>query len=140
MAKTNDLKGIEKIVTTLGRETNFSGTMRFKTSLKIDGKFQGKIISPGFLFINEGAEVNADINVGNVIIGGYVKGNVIAKDNLELLSTGQLFGDILTAKLKIADGVVFEGKCEMIKDDGELNIFAGRVDDIKKKVKSLFQH
>ncbi len=137
MAKTNDLKGIEKIVTTLGRETNFSGTMRFKTSLEIDGKFQGKIISPGFLFINEGAEVNADINVGNVIIGGYVKGNVIAKENLELLSTGQLFGDILTAKLKIADGVVFEGKCEMIKDDGELNIFAGRVDDIKKKVKSL---
>ena len=137
MAKTNKMKGIERIVTTLGKETNFSGTMRFTTSLKIDGKFQGKIISPGFLFIDEGAEVNADINVGNVVIGGYVKGNVIAKENLELLSTGQLFGDILTAKLKIADGVVFEGKCEMIKDDGELSIFSGRVDEIKKKVKSV---
>ena len=137
MAKTNEMKGIERIVTTLGKETNFSGTMRFTTSLKIDGKFQGKIISPGFLFIDEGAEVNADINVGNVVIGGYVKGNVIAKENLELLSTGQLFGDILTAKLKIADGVVFEGKCEMIKDDGELSIFSGRVDEIKKKVKSV---
>jgi cytoskeletal protein CcmA (bactofilin family) len=137
MAKTNEIKGIERIVTSLGKETNFSGTMRFETSLKIEGKFQGKIISPGFLFVDEGAEVNADINVGNVIIGGYVKGNVIAKENLELLSTGRLYGDILTAKLKIADGVVFEGKCEMIKDNGNLDIFSGAVDDIKKKVESI---
>ncbi len=135
MAKTNDLKGLERIATTLGSETNFSGTMRFNTSLKISGKFQGKIISPGILYIEEGAVVNADIKVGSVVIGGYVKGNVEAKENLELLSTGQLFGDIKTAKLKIADGVVFEGKCEMIKNEEEFDIFSARFDEIKKKVK-----
>jgi cytoskeletal protein CcmA (bactofilin family) len=137
MSKTNDIKGIEKIATTLGRETNFSGVMQFSTSLKIDGKFQGKIVSPGFLYVEEGAVINADIDVGSVIIGGYVKGNVIAKQNLELLPTGQLFGDIKTSKLKIADGVIFEGKCEMIKNDEGIDIFSARVDDIKKKVKSV---
>ena len=69
-----------------------------------------------------------------LIIGGYVKGNVEAKENLELLSTGQLFGDIKTAKLKIADGVVFEGKCEMIKNGEGIDIFSAKVDEIKKKV------
>lgn len=137
MAKTNELKGIERIITTLGEKTNFSGTVRFKTSLKIDGHFQGKIISPGFLYIEDGAVVNADINVGCVIIGGYVKGNVVAKENLELLSTSQLYGDIRTAKLKIADGVVFEGKCEMIKNGDEIDIFSGKVEEIKKKVTSV---
>ncbi len=137
MSKSNDLKGIERIATTLGKETNFSGIMKFKTSLKIDGKFQGKIISSGFLYVEDGAVINADIDVGSVIIGGYVKGNVTAKENLELLPTGQLFGDIKTAKLKIADGVVFEGKCEMIRDDDKIDIFSARVDDLKRKVKSI---
>jgi cytoskeletal protein CcmA (bactofilin family) len=137
MSKSNDLKGIERIATTLGKETSFSGIMNFKTSLKIDGKFQGKIISPGFLYVEDGAVINADIDVGSVIIGGYVKGSVTAKENLELLATGQLFGDIKTAKLKIADGVVFEGKCEMIKDEEKVDIFSARVDDLKRRVKSV---
>ena len=137
MSKSNDLKGIERIATTLGKETNFSGIMKFKTSLKIDGKFQGKINSSGFLYVEDGAVINADIDVGSVIIGGYVKGNVTAKENLELLPTGQLFGDIKTAKLKIADGVVFEGKCEMIRDDDKVDIFSARADDLKRRVESI---
>ncbi len=137
MSKSNDLKGLERIATTLGKETNFSGIMKFESSLKIDGKFQGKIISSGFLYVEDGAVINADIDVGSVIIGGYVKGNVTAKENLELLPTGQLYGDIRTAKLKIADGVVFEGKCEMIKDDDKVDIFSARVHDLKKSVKSV---
>ncbi len=137
MPKVNDLKVIETITTTLGSETNFSGTMKFQSSLKINGNFQGKIISPGFLYVEEGAVINADINVGSVVIGGYVKGNVEAREKLELLPTGQLYGNVRTAKLKIADGVVFEGKCEMIRDEQNIDIFSDRVDEIKKKVKNI---
>ena len=137
MSKSNDLKGMEKIATILGRETSFSGTMQFNTSLKIDGKFQGRIISPGFLYIEEGAVVDADIAVGSVVIGGTVNGNVTAKDNLELLPTGRLFGDIRTTKLKIADGVVFEGKCEMIRDGEGIDIFSAQVDKLKTQVKTV---
>ncbi len=137
MPKVNDLKVIETITTILGRETNFSGTMKFQSSLKINGNFQGKIISPGFLYVEESAVINADINVGSVVIGGYVKGNVEAREKLELLPTGQLYGNVKTAKLKIADGVVFEGKCEMIRDEQDIDIFSERVDEIKKKVKNI---
>ena len=49
MARNNDHKGLEKISTTLGKETNFNGTLRFQESLKIDGKFEGDIESSGFL-------------------------------------------------------------------------------------------
>jgi len=134
MAKMNDHKGLERIRTTLGKETEFNGTMKFQDSLKIVGKFKGEIISPGFLYIENGAEVKANIKVGSVIIGGIVKGNVTAKDKLEMLETGKVFGNIRTAKLKIADGVVFEGKCEMIKNPEKIDIFTENVDQIKKNV------
>ena len=137
MPKNNEHKSIEKITTTLGRETSFNGILRFKESLKIDGTFEGEIESPGFLYIENGATVKADIKVGSVVVGGVVRGNIEASERLEMLTTGKVFGNIRTAKLNIADGVVFEGKCEMIKNPEKLDIFSAPVANIKKATQSI---
>ena len=120
MARKNeygDIKEAEKVSTVLSGSTSFNGVMRFRSSLKINGVFKGEIISEGFLIIGEGANVKANIKAESVIIAGEVKGNVEAKERLELLSTGKLYGNIRTKKLKMADGVIFEGKCEMIRPE-----------------------
>jgi cytoskeletal protein CcmA (bactofilin family) len=127
----------EKITTTLGNETSFNGVLRFKESLKIDGTFEGEIESPGFLYIENGATVKANIKVGSVVVGGVVRGNIEASERLEMLTTGKVFGNIRTAKLNIADGVVFEGKCEMIKNPEKLDIFSAPVANIKKATQSI---
>jgi cytoskeletal protein CcmA (bactofilin family) len=137
MSKNNEHKSIEKITTTLGKETSFNGVLRFKESLKIDGTFEGEIESPGFLFIENGATVKANIKVGSVVVGGVVRGNIEASERLEMLTTGKVFGNIRTAKLNIADGVVFEGKCEMIKNPEKLDIFSAPVANIKKATQSI---
>jgi cytoskeletal protein CcmA (bactofilin family) len=137
MAKNEDRKGTERITTTLGKETEFNGTMRFRDSLKIDGSFTGEIVSSGFLYVEQGASITANIHVGSIVVGGTVKGNIEATEKLEMLSTGKVFGNIRTAKLKIADGVVFEGKCEMIKNPQTLNIFSGSVEQLKKTAQSV---
>jgi cytoskeletal protein CcmA (bactofilin family) len=131
MAKKSDNQEYEKITTTLGKETVFRGTMRFKKSLKIDGDFEGRIESSGFLFIEDGAKIKADIKVNSIIVGGIVYGNIIAKERLEMLSTGKVYGNIKTAKLKIADGVVFKGKCEMIKNNEGIDIFKSPLSALK---------
>lgn len=137
MAKNNEFKSVEKVTTTLGKETSFNGILKFRESLKIDGQFEGEIESPGFLYIENGAVVKANIKVGSVVVGGVVRGNIEASERLEMLTTGQVFGNIRTAKLNIADGVVFEGKCEMIKNPDNLNIFAAPVQELKKNVQSV---
>jgi cytoskeletal protein CcmA (bactofilin family) len=137
MAKNEDHKGNDRISTTLGKETEFNGVMRFKDSLKIDGAFSGEIVSAGFLYIEQGASITANIRVGSVVVGGTVKGNIEATEKLEMLATGKVFGNIKTGKLKIADGVVFEGKCEMIKNPQAINVFAGPVDQLKKTAQSV---
>jgi cytoskeletal protein CcmA (bactofilin family) len=137
MAKSEDHKGNERITTTLGRETEFNGVMRFKDSLKIDGNFTGEIVSAGFLYIEQGATITANIRVGSVVVGGTVKGNIEATEKLEMLATGKVYGNIRTGKLKIADGVVFEGKCEMIKNPQAINVFSGPVEQLKKTAQSV---
>ena len=137
MGKNADHKGTDRITTTLGKSTVFNGTMRFSKSLKIDGRFEGEIISSGFLYVEDGAVVKADIKVGSIVIGGVIHGNIEATENLEMLSTGQVYGNIKTKKLRIADGVVFEGKCEMIKNPENVDIFTKPVEKLKETLESV---
>ncbi len=131
------LKDIESIFTVLGNETVFKGTLRFSRPLKIEGKYEGRIESDGFLYIEEGAEVRADIQVGSIVIGGIVYGDIIAKEKLEMLSTGRVVGDIKTARLKIADGVSFEGKCDMLQNPESINIFSSTPEQLKQEQNGL---
>lgn len=111
----NPVYEIGMIATVFGSDTQFFGDLSFKKSLQINGTFEGEISSGGFLVIGEGAVVKANINAKAVIVSGTVYGNIEAKEKLEIQSRGKVYGNIRTAKLKIADGVIFEGSCEMIK-------------------------
>ena len=118
------------IATTLGKETSFTGTLRFKDSLRIKGNFEGEIDAMGRLVIDADATVSArKIRATSVIVGGTVRGDVEAADRLELLPSAKVYGNIRTAKLRIADGVIFEGTCEMIRDPGAFNPFAAQSGD-----------
>lgn len=102
------------ISTILGRETSFSGVLEFQKPLLINGNFEGEIHTPGVLVVAEGSVVKANIRAGTVIVGGEITGNIEALNRLEMLGSGRVYGNIRTAKLQIADGVVFDGNCEMI--------------------------
>jgi len=103
----------ENPYTTLGKDTEFEGTLKFKEGLKIEGKFNGDIASDGYLIIGKTGEVKAEINVGSIIVEGKITGNIIANDLIELRSSAELRGDITASKLKIEEGVVFIGKSDV---------------------------
>lgn len=110
-----ELLNFGPVVTTLGANTEFEGMMEFKTSVQIDGKFNGEIRTTGMLIVGSQAVVTADVFASIVIVCGEIIGNVTASDRVNILSGGKLNGNIKTAKLKVADGVVFDGHCEMTK-------------------------
>lgn len=130
-------KFYEEIRTTLGAETAFNGVMKYNESLKISGRFEGRIESGGLLVVDKGAEVLAEIKVKSVVIAGTVKGNVEAAGQLEILDTGKVIGNIRTAKLKMADGVVFEGKVEMLRSPDSVDIFSATPDQLKRSLESV---
>jgi cytoskeletal protein CcmA (bactofilin family) len=67
-------------------------------------------------------------------VGGSVPGNIEATENLEMLASGQVYGNVRTAKLKIADGVIFEGKCEMIREPESVDIFSATAEQLKATI------
>ncbi len=102
------------ISTRLGESSHFIGSLEFVNPLQINGHFEGEIISKGILLIGEQAYVKANIQAGGILISGHVIGNIEASKRVEILPTAKVQGNIRTPKLQIADGVVFDGNCEMI--------------------------
>jgi excisionase family DNA binding protein len=94
------------------------GTLSFKdpVNLRINGKFEGTLVTKGNLTIGPTAIVLADISGDNIIIGGKIKGRVTARERLTLLPSAVVEGDVFPAKLNVAEGAIFEGSCSMLRD------------------------
>jgi cytoskeletal protein CcmA (bactofilin family) len=97
----------------LYKGSRVTGHLIFQGSARIDGNVDGEIRCHGTLTIGEGAEIRAKISAQSVVIRGRVEGNVTAKDKLELLAPGRLYGNISTSRLVVSEGVVFDGDCSM---------------------------
>lgn len=101
------------IETVIGPESVFQGTLRSKSSIRIDGKLEGGIAEANGIILGEKGQVQGDINGRVVVIGGKITGNVTATHSLEILPKAQVYGDIHCALLAIGEGATFEGNCVM---------------------------
>ncbi len=106
-------EAVGEINTLLGKGSEFEGKLTFEGTVRIDGKLSGEIFTDDVLVVGEGAEVNAEIEVGSIIIEGQVTGNVRAKRSVEIHAPGRVRGNIVTPSLFIDKGVIFEGNCQM---------------------------
>lgn len=97
----------------LGKNTSFEGKMTFEGMARLDGKFDGEVFSGDFLFIGEHGVIDAEINVGTLVVDGKVSGNVSATSKITIHDTGKLYGKISTPALVIEEGGLFEGSCKM---------------------------
>jgi cytoskeletal protein CcmA (bactofilin family) len=113
MVATAKHQPMGEITTLLGRGATFEGKLTFDGTVRIDGRFKGEVFSDDVLVIGEGAHVEAEIDIGEVIIQGTVVGNVKAKRSIEIHAPGRVKGDLHTPSLQIDKGVIFEGRSFM---------------------------
>lgn len=115
----------KRTLTVFGAETEFDGVLEFSDDLIITGKFNGKINATGNLEISKAAVCTVEsIQANSVVISGSVKGNINASDRVEICTGANVFGDIKTSRLRIANDVEFEGEITMLEKEPEVNIFS----------------
>src|SRR5687768_4156719 len=104
---------VGEITTLLGRGATFEGKLTFEGTVRVDGKLKGEVFSDDVLVVGEGAYVEAEIDVGEIIIQGTVVGNIRAKRGIEIHAPGRVKGDLHTPSLQVDKGVIFEGRSFM---------------------------
>jgi cytoskeletal protein CcmA (bactofilin family) len=125
-------------VVVLGKSTSFNGHLKFKETLLIQGKFTGTIEAIGALIVDKEAVVDADhISVSSLTVYGTVSGAVHAADKIDMFSGAVVRGDLTAARLRIADGVVFEGQCSMTSVEKDVDIFSRSTEEIKAELQRI---
>ena len=110
---TGEASATQQVTTLLGRGSEFEGKLSFEGTVRIDGKLSGEVFTEDVLIVGEGAEVNAEVSVGSIVIQGTVRGNIVAKRGGEIHTPGRVRGNINTPSLFVEKGVMFDGQCQM---------------------------
>ena len=109
----NKVEAPLKISGFIDRDTEISGDVKFKESVRIDGVLKGKVLTGNGLIVGESCEVEADIDVVTIAVNGRVKGSIKAKERIEIFSKGRVIGSLSAPKLIIEEGAFFQGSCQM---------------------------
>ena len=100
----------------LGSSLHFKGEISGNEDLNIDGSVEGLIhLEDRKLTVGASAKVTADVIAREVVVFGNVKGNLQARDRIEIKKDGSVVGDLTTARIMIEDGAYFKGSIEIEK-------------------------
>ncbi len=98
----------------LGASLHVKGEISGNEDLHIDGSVEGLIqLEDRKLTVGATAKVTADIIAREVVVYGSVKGNLRARDRIEIKKDGSVVGDLTTARISIEDGAYFKGAIEI---------------------------
>ena len=96
----------------IGNESSVRGDITSKGAVRIDGGVEGKV-EADCLIIGEKGVLTGDATVRQMIVGGWIVGNIRASEGVDIQRTGDVCGDIFSARLSIADGGKFDGRSTM---------------------------
>ena len=113
MIKIKGLGGAEELNGFMDEGTEFIGELRFRDTFRIDGKLKGKVVSDHTLIVGESGQVEAEIDCAVISIKGAVSGRVHARQRIELLSGARVQATLVSPRLVIEEGAVFQGQCDM---------------------------
>ena len=100
----------------LGPSLHIKGEITGNEDLLIEGSVEGLVqLDERKLTVGATAKLTADIIAREVVVYGTVKGNLRAKDRIEIKKDGSVNGDLTTARIMIEDGAYFKGSIEIDK-------------------------
>ena len=95
--------------------TQILGDVNSDGDMRVDGNIKGYLTSKARLVLGPTAVIEGDVKAVNIEISGEVTGNIYASELLTIKATAKISGDLISNKLIIEAGAVFNGTSKMNK-------------------------
>ena len=105
----------EDATTFFGKNLKIKGNVSGEGNMIILGAFEGEFNLKGQLKVAQGARVKGNFNATSIAVNGNVEGNLTATEKIHMDNTAKINGRIVTPKVSILDGAVFDGEMQMGK-------------------------
>ncbi len=96
------------------RGRRFEGLLAFETAVRIEGELVGAVSGEGLLVVAAGARVEAEVEVGSLLVEGELEGAVMAREKIVAGPGARIRGPLETAALEVNEGASIEGPVTMI--------------------------
>jgi len=107
---------------TIGKGTFLEGNIETYGNIRVEGKVVGNVKSKSKVALGNSSHVQGNIIAQNADIEGEVRGRLEISELLVLKATAVINGDIVTGKLVVEPGAVFNGSCKMGSSAKEIKI------------------
>lgn len=124
--------------TQIMKGTTIEGNLETFGNVRVEGKIIGNIKSKSKIVMGDSSFVEGNIISQNAEIAGEIKGTVDITEILTLKSTAVIKGDIITGKLVVEAGAVWNGTIKMGTAPKEIkigDIVNGQLEEQKEPVK-----
>ena len=111
--RSGDTVGVND-VSRISAGSSIKGEITSPNDIRIDGNFEGKIISQAKVVVGEKAVIKGDIVCSSCDFWGKIDGNFFVKDTLSLKDTCVVTGDLHIRRLQVDLDATFNGNCKMI--------------------------
>jgi cytoskeletal protein CcmA (bactofilin family) len=115
-------------VTSLGRTIAVTGVLHAAEHLIIEGKFKGELtILDHGLAVGKHATVDAQVMARTISVRGRTTGTLTASEKVEIHLGGNVEGRIVTTRLAIEEGALFNGSVDPKRTEAALAVHRHRL-------------
>ena len=119
-SESSALTSTERGRTLIGSASKFTGEMVGDEDLLVQGQFEGTIdLKKSNVTIGKSGRLEADVYGKIITIEGKVQGNLFGEEEIILLKSGRLRGNMLAPRVNVEAGAKFHGKVDMDTQNGE---------------------
>jgi cytoskeletal protein CcmA (bactofilin family) len=97
----------------IGPDDFFDGRYRSERGVRIQGNARGSIESRQYIFVEGGAEVEAELSAEDITVAGSFNGKIECRRRLEVTSSGKVQGQVQTKLLVVQEGGLIDGELKM---------------------------
>ncbi|MGD1846281.1 MAG: polymer-forming cytoskeletal protein [Salibacteraceae bacterium] len=111
MARNNDTDA--GIHNQIAKGTVIKGDIQTDGVIRIDGTLDGSIVSKGKIVVGPTGRITGEIKCQSANISGVIDGKITVGELLSLQASAKLNGEVVTDKLSIEPGALFNANCKM---------------------------
>jgi cytoskeletal protein CcmA (bactofilin family) len=103
----------DKCTNVIAAGARWQGTLTVEDSVRVDGTFSGEIDAKGTVHVAEGAQVDAKVRAGYVVINGDFRGEIRCEQRVDLMPRSRVNGEVITKILSVHEGATLDGSVKM---------------------------
>src|SRR5712671_690970 len=118
-----------RIDTLIGKASRVRGDLEFAGGLHLDGSIAGNVRADpsegSSLSISETGSIEGNVEAGNVMLNGSVRGDILARERVVLGATAKVQGNVYYGVIEMTLGAQIMGKLTRVSEKPLQNVPEG---------------